>query len=436
MKLPFEMRGGMLLVINSFAVLLLAFPVQVVVARYLGPSQQGEYAYILSFAAFARAFVNLNLQDVLIPLYKKDPEDAWFGSGLLLRQTASISLSLGVAGWTMLQHWQGSATSQEFGLMVFVTVAAYLFSDHEIYTIWCKCQGRLVDFVAVDFLGTLVGLGLRLAAVYQGATLVALLVTYLLEQVAKLLIAVCLYFYRGRPLLKPFRASRERYQQLFRRAWPLWLSALLTVGYTRLDQMLLGTLLSDPSELGQYSVSVRIFEALSAGALALFIIYLPILSSNTGEAFERHLQRQQDLALGGSLLLVGSLALIIKPLIEGLYGSRYSVAAQLCQMSLWLVPVVYLNFCRSSYLFSKGLQKFELVLKIISLSISLVVNWQLIPRYGAKGSVMASLFVQWGVLLGSYLFLKELRPLGRSALRAANLFASGVRLRNWLVEHK
>ena len=61
LKLPFELRGGMLLAANTTLVLLLAFPVQVVISRYLGPEQLGIYTYVLSFANFARVFVGLSL---------------------------------------------------------------------------------------------------------------------------------------------------------------------------------------------------------------------------------------------------------------------------------------------------------------------------------------------------------------------------------------
>lgn len=412
--------------------LILAFPVQVLVARYLGPSQMGVYSYVLSFAALARVFVSVGLQDVLVPLYQKERKDEMFGSGWLLRQAAATLVTLTALGWTATQLALHRPDAYQLGWLIVVAVAAYQFSDHEIYSIWCKAEGRLQDFVVVDFCGTMAGLALRLGIVYTGGSMMALLWSYVGEQIAKLLLATFLYLRGGRPFLKPFACSLRVSGILLRQAWPIWVSALLTAAYARIDQLLLGSLLPDASQLGQYAVAIRLVEALTAGSVALFVVYLPILAAQKRETLPVHLQRYHDLAWLSSMLLVIPLFFLLKPLVLAMYGTRYAAAAQLSLLSLAILPVFHLSQCRMAYSYSVGLQKLELLLKVLSLAASLTLNLILIPRYGATGSVVAGLAVQWTTLLGAYLLVPAYRPAALCALRALYLPGALLRLNQWL----
>jgi len=423
LRLPFEMRGGLLLALNTFSILLLAFPVQVLVARYLGPEGFGAYAFVLSFAGLARVFVSLSLPDVLVPLAQSDKDDGWLGSAWWLRQLAAGLLSLTALGYAWLHP------ETERGTLLLLAVVAYHFSDHEIYSTWCRAHRQLGRLVLVDFGGTLAGLAARLAVVALGGSIVMLMATYIWEQLARLLIAATLYFGAGRPFLKPFRASRQQARQLLSRAWPIWLGALMTAAYARLDQVLLGSLLPDTSQLGQYSVALRLIEALTAASVALFVVYLPLLSQPQCEI---HLQRYHDLALWVSLLLVIPLSLVLKPLVLLLYGERYRAAVDLAWLGLWLLPVSYVGLCRTAYAYSHHLQKLELGGKTLSLLASLLANLWVIPRYGASGVMATSLVVQWTAFLVMALFLPAYRPTALCCLRA--LYLPGVirRLREWI----
>ncbi|MFN8606525.1 MAG: oligosaccharide flippase family protein [Vulcanimicrobiota bacterium] len=432
MRLPFELRGGLLIAANTFLVLILAFPVQVMVARYLGPEKQGLFAFLLSFANLARVFVSVSLPDVLVTLYSRHKDEELFAGAWWLRQAAALLLSGLVLGWTAL-HWsQGHSQEVYKGWLILLAVGAYHLSDHELFTSWCKSTGRLTLFVAIEFFGTLMGLALRLWIVHRGGTLEQLMWSYVAEQGARLGFSVLGYVSAGRPRFRPWRARPAQISLLFSQAWPLWLSALLGIAYARIDQILLGTLLSDPSQLGQYFVANRILEALSAGAVALFIVYLPILSLRQGSDFEVQMQRHHDLSLLACLFMLVPLWFLLSPIILKFYGPGYAQAAELSLLSLWLLPVTYLSLCRSAYLLSRGLQRLELLFKMVSLLASLMLNFYAIPRLGASGAVLTNLAVQWSLLVLPYLFLPSLRPAARSLGRSLYLPASLARCLKWV----
>lgn len=435
MKLPFELKGGLLLSVNSFLILILAFPVQVLVARYLGPSSLGEYAYVLSLAVLARSFVSLGLQDALIPLYKRNRQDSLFGTAFLMRKAASILITAVVGSWVAYTHSQGNLADVENSYKFLVIIGALLFSDHEVFAIWWKSEGRLSSFVAVDLGGTVLGLTARLVVVSNNGSMLLLLTSYLFEEFVKLLIALGLYFKQKRPFLRPFSASTVEAAKIATKAWPIWLSGLITVAYSRVDQVLLGKLLTDSSELGHYSVAIRLIEAASVGALALFIVYLPILSANSKVVFNDNLQRLHDLAVLSSLVITIPLVFLLEPIVVLVYGPNYQDAAKLSVLYLAVLPTNYLRYCRTAFLFSQDLQKLELALKVVSLALAVSINLYLIPRYGALGAVRSAITIQWVTYLLPVFFLKSLRPLRTSFIQALLLPNSLKRLKLWLDAH-
>lgn len=421
----------MLLSANGFLILACAFPVQVLVARYLGPTALGIYAFVLSFSNLARVVVAMGLQDILIPLYKRRQQDSLFGTALLMRKLASLVLLLVPLCWLMVCHLKADQSNAQLSLMIAVVLGSYLFSDHEIFSIWCKSEGRLFSLVAVDLGGTLVGLGLRLAVIWFQGSMIMLLASYVCEQIAKLFIAAALYLRNSRPFLKPFSCSKKEAGELFLHAWPIWLAAMLGVAQTRLDQILLGALVAESSQLGQYSVAYRLIEAMSAGAVAIFTVYLPILARSEGPRFQQKLQRMHDLALLASLGLGLPFYLFLEPVVTGLYGPSYADAANLALLLLWLLPANYLTFCRSAFLYSLGLQKYELWVRAASVVLSLSLNLAVIPLYGAAGAAAVAVGVQWLVFLLPIMVIPDLRPLLRCLGKAALLPLTFRRTVHW-----
>jgi O-antigen/teichoic acid export membrane protein len=432
LRLPKELSGGILLTANTVLILCLAFPVQVMVARYLGPSELGIYAYVLSFWAIARVLVSLNLQDVIIPLVKERSDEHYYRNGWLLSKTASVLLVPVAFVGLLASYLQQDVEAARRAAQILLVVGATLFMDHEIYSIWCKCEGQLWDFVKIDLGGAMIGIGARLLVIYQLGSIELLLGTYVLEQVAKLVIALTLYRTGDRTFFGAGRWSGRACSVLLSKAWPIWLSALLTICYAKFDQILLGNLLDQTDQLGYYSVAARLVEALTAGAVAMFIIYLPILSHEQGERFRLHHQRLHDITVWGSVLIVVPLSFILESLVVWLYGERFSEAGRLVTFYLAGLPAVSLGLSRSAFMYARGLQKLELFLKSVAVATNIGLNLYLIPRYGAMGAVWATVGVQWFFSVLVNPFFVSLRPVSVAMLRAAILPMSLLRLIAWV----
>lgn len=436
MKLPSELRGGLLLALNTFVILALAFPVQILVARYLGPEELGQYAYILSFWVIARMFVNLNLQDVIIPLTGEarfsESKETLYSTGWLLSKMASGFLLLLTCLVAVALQVQDNSRALSVTWRILIVVVATVFSDHQIYSIWCKCEGKLWDFVKTDLGGTLVGLATRLVIVSMGGSINALLASYILEQFAKLCIAVVLYKTERREFFKLRTYNYQTAKTICTSVWPIWLSALLTIAYARFDQILLGQMLSSTNQLGHYSVAVRLVEALTAGAVALFIVYLPILSRTEDQAFHENLQRLQDLMVWGCLLLFCPMYFGLKPLVIALYGERFIQAGELAEIYLLGLPALCLSLSRPAYMYTRGHQKLELMLKVLGVGANIALNLIFIPKYGALGAVWAIVGVQWVVSVLLSFLLPPLHPVAGATSKALVLPASFLRLLTWI----
>lgn len=430
LRIPKEVQGGLLLTISSFVGLALAFPVSIMVARYLGPAGIGTYAFVLNFGMVGRVFAALSLQDALIPLFKSKPDSKLYDTAWFLTKLSALSLLIvpaSLAGYILAGQSEGN---WQLALQTLIVLGAYLFSDHEVFSIWCKCEKHYSRFVLIDLGGLLIGLTLRILVVLTRGTITELLLTFLLEQLARTAIALILYLRAGRPFMNPPAWSREKACRLLSKAWPIWLGALLTVCYAAVDQFLLGVLLKNSDNLGYYFVASKFVEAFAVGSIALFVVYLPILSS--GEKIELHLQRLHDLSVWSFTVLVILLYFVSEPVITTLYGHSYQKAANLTITCIWFLPPLFLGAARSAYLYTHNMQKVDMGLKSLGVFGNLALDLYFIPVYGARGAVVTTVFVQWLVFVLACFFVPKLRPVRRAALSALFLPGSAWRLFIWL----
>lgn len=431
MKLPFELHGGLLLSANTFLILCLAFPVQVLVSRYLGPEQLGEYAYVLAFAFIARVLVNLNLRDSLIPLYKRKPDDALYSTGWLLSKTVAILLVLATSSVALLLS-KLAYPEATLAWQTVIVFTGFLLCDSEIYGVWCKCEGEYKDLVRIELGGTIVGLLIRVALITAEASITAFLWSYVFEQGAKFAIAACHYLVKKRTFFSPSRVNVRTAKVILASTWPICLSALLGVAQSRCDQLLLGSLLEDSNELGFYSVAARLIECLTYAAVALFIVYLPILSKSDRKDTDLQLQRLHDLVIWGLALAVVPLYFALGPLVSLLYGAKFQPVAVLVTVYLLALPPLCLSYSRAAFMYSQGLQRLELTIRVFAVLANISLNFWLIPDHGAMGAVWATIMVQWISSVGLTFAIPSLRPVALALLRATYLPKSGLRLVRWV----
>ncbi|MDW8002825.1 MAG: flippase [Deltaproteobacteria bacterium] len=227
------------------------------IARYLGPEQFGLWNYAIAFTSLFSAFATLGLDGIVVRELVKYPEktEELLGTAFVLRLIGGlIAFGLSIGGAFLLGNTDTltlSLIALSAGGFVFqaFTVIDY-YNQAKImskYTVWAQNGAFLIVSVT------------KVALV----TIKAPLVAFALAGLAEILLGssfLLVFFLKNSSLsIKTLNFNFQLAKSLLKDSWPLMLSGIAIMVYTRIDQVMIKEMLGD-REVGLYSAAVRMSE--------------------------------------------------------------------------------------------------------------------------------------------------------------------------------
>jgi O-antigen/teichoic acid export membrane protein len=201
---------------------------------------------------------------------------------------------------------------------------------------------------------------------------------------------------------------------LLRDSWPLVFSALLTMVYLRIDQVMLGNM-AGSRELGNYSVAVQISEV-------WYFIPLVIVSSSfpafvkvetvSEELFYAHMQKLYNVMVLYSYMVALPVSFFSREIIGILFSSAYMDAGPLLTILVWTGVFTSLGAARNVLILAKNWTRLNLVSVALGSAMNVLLNILLIPKYGAMGAVAATFVSYWFAVHGACFLIQPLRKTG------------------------
>jgi len=387
------------------------------VARYLGPQLFGEFSYAGAIVMIVAPIAMLGLDDISIRHMLQDPtsRDEVLGTSfvmMIVGGVAAFSLALAIIYLArpedLLARW-----------LVGIIAAGTVVHSFNVIEFWFESQLQWKFTVYAKTSAFLIFGLVKIALILLQAPLVAFAWAGLAESVlgsAGLLIA-----YRQRGFfMKAWRFSRDMAKSLLQDSWPLIFSAVLTMVYLRIDQVMLGNMVGN-EEVGKYSVAVQISEAWFFIPMAICTSVFPALveaDTISEELFYAHLQRLYSfmvfLAYGFAL----PVAAFSKQIIHLLFSAAYAEAAPLLAILAWAGIFTSLGAARNNLIVAKNWTRLSLVSVAMGGATNILLNFYLIPKYGAMGAVLATFISYWFAVHGTCFLFKPLRKTGWMMTRA------------------
>ena len=109
--------------------------------------------------------------------------------------------------------------------------------------------------------------------------------------------------------------------------------------------------------------------------------------------------------------------------IMTLYGSDYQEAADVLRIYIWASVFVSLGVASSKWLVAENLQRYSFYRTALGAVLNISCNFWLIPIYGIKGAVYATLISYFIVAYASLGFFKKTRRNFWTATYSLNLYA-------------
>jgi O-antigen/teichoic acid export membrane protein len=256
--------------------------------------------------------------------------------------------------------------------------------------------------------------GLKVIAVVRGAGVIWFSVLTALEQVVSGTLTLVIV-HRALGASNPLAFRPELGWKILHKSWPLALSAISVILYLKLSQLILSGSMGDAA-LGVYAAAIRIPEAATFLPMVLASSLLPSLLRSRAEG-----PRIYDLALERFFRINALLALCIcipvsiaAPwLIRLLYGPAFGEAAPILAVYVWSLLFAFLGVARGQHLLNELLTHLPLWFSAFGLAVNLIASLALIPRYGAMGAAVATLFSNFAAAFLSSFIHPKTRTVGR-----------------------
>ncbi len=193
-------------------------------------------------------------------------------------------------------------------------------------------------------------------------------------------------------------------------SWPLIITAVFSVIYTRIDQVMLKNMI-DASSVGIYDAAVRLSEAWNFIPAIIVSSFFPAIVNAKKISIQTYKKRL--LALIGGL---ASLALIVAIptslfsnfIIHLLYGELYYMSAPVLSIYIWSGIWFSISLVLHYFLINENRPQILFYSSLIAMVINVGLNLYLIPLYGITGAAWAT-FISYVIISLPVIYIFKLK---------------------------
>lgn len=218
--------------------------------------------------------------------------------------------------------------------------------------------------------------------------------------------------------IPPGEPSRAAARQLLRRAWPIGGSIVASMLYTRVAIFLIQALRSS-EDVAAYAIAMRLIEPMYLVPAALTAVLYPAYAQNAPDrpgAANAQLLRAIAAAVAAAAVGYAGLTILGRPVSVLLFGEFFAASGELLPvLGLVLFPG-FVSFLLNQALIARGLARYNLVVMLGLLVVSVVANTIAIESSGIAGAAVVAVGVELLLLLA--LAIRTWRPRGASKVLA------------------
>jgi len=380
--------------------MLILFFISVLIARNLGGTVYGQFAFILAYAQIWQVVADFGLSLLAVRDISVDKDNAKkiLGNYLSFKLIWSVLVYILIVTVTWLINKPINIKQLILiaGAYLLVYTAAELMRavfrayEHFKYETFIKISQHLLLFLIIIF------------AIWQ-KSLSSVVWAYFIAGCYSLLIS-CWLIKRKYNVLA-WHWDNHFIKQIIRQAWPLALANMFVIIYFRIDTVMLSLLKGD-QDTGLYNAAYLLIFSLTFVAYILIMSVFPKLSLLAKESITKfRLLYRQTLYLmtGAGLIILGLSTLIAKWLIVYLYGPDFLPAVKIFYI---LSLAVFFSFLAHVWLYTLnalGKQIAYTLATFLGLVINVILNFFWIPKFSYLGAAWSTVLTE--IITGLLIFL-------------------------------
>lgn len=377
------------------------------VARYLGPAQFGELAYILAFIAFFQAITNLGLEGIVVRdiAQYKERANSILGTAFILRFGVGVACWLFAVGSTAWLHGL-----QDSSVVLTALVAGTLiFQAADTVDLWFQSQSQSRRTVLAKIVSLLLTNGIKVLLILNEAPLVGFAAVLVLEGLISALgLAIA---YSRFPCSQRWAYSADTARELLVESWPFLLSGISIIVYMRIDQIMIKEMLGS-NELGIYAAVLPLATMWQFIPIALTASLAPFVARKKTESEDAYWQALEKIfkfyALLGWMVCI-PVAVLANIAVNTLYGPAYQDGAIVLSIYVFTNLFINMGVAQGLWLLNDRRASLSLAKTVIGAVISVLGNWLLIPYWGITGVAAVAVMAQLAsAVLTNFFFSRRL----------------------------
>ena len=369
----------------------LSLVINMISARFLGPSNYGLITYVASIVAFLLPIMQLGLSKTLVMdlIERPNKEGTVLGTAFAMNIVSALACMTAVYGYLCIVDSNEPTTI----LVGFIYSISLIFQATEIFNYWFQAK-LLSKYVSIaSLIAYVVVACYKIYLLVNGKSVVWFALSNSIDFAIISVILFVVYQKKGNQRLSiSFKLGKE----MLKRSKHYILSAMMVTIFQQTDRIMLKQILNE-TETGYYSAAIT-----CVGVTAF--IFQAIIDSFRPEILEAKKKKSKNYESDVSMLycVITYLALIqcvvmtvcAKPIVLLLYGSKYINSITPLQIAVWFSTFSYYGAVRNIWILAENKQRYLWIINLSGAILNVVLNAILIPFFGASGAASASLVTQ------------------------------------------
>ena len=359
------------------------------VARYLGPEQFGLFSYVLAFTAIFGGIAKLGLDGILLRELINHPKtrDLYLGTAFWLKVIGAFLVMLLMA--IVVTLTSNDTTTNTF---IFIIATGLLFQSFEVVEFYFQSEVLAKSVAICKVIQLALSSVIKIYLVLSQSELICFVLVTAFDAFS---LAIC-YFVAFRirqnvAFYKLFSFSIAK--KLLKDSWPMIFTGVVLMIQARIDQIMLKGI-QGSTEVGYYSVAMRLIEVAAFLPIVLKSSLFPAIQSAkkySERLYKIRLLNFYRLNFVAFLVLATPIFLFAEDIVILLFGDTYQPAGIL--LALFSIRLLFTNMgvARGAYLLTENLIKYSLFTMVMGTIVNVVINVLLIPHYGARGAIVATI---------------------------------------------
>ena len=407
-----------ILIQNVFSMICSVF-VTAIVARHYGAAGYGYINFAQSFVALFSFIAIMGTNHIIM----KDLSEDKIEDGIVLGSNLFIRIILAIISLLVSQGISLLIYDKDINVLILLFNLNTILCSFDVFSYYAqsKMQNKYISISKIISI-TIFSI-LKLLVIFLDLNINFFVLTYLVETIIYSILLYISYRKISSNRNVKWRIDYSYIRELLKKGKYYALASLMVTIYLRIDQVMLGTMIGDKSQVGIYSAAVRISEIWTFVPISIITSYKPIIINEKEKSkakYDKELSKLYNIVSFVCFLFVVIICVFGKLGIYILYGNEYSnayIPLIILTIGIWFGVLGNIHYI---WMICENKEKYSTFYSFSGCITNIIFNFLLIPKYGIIGAAIATLISQISSNILSFSLIKDARILAKKIIISLN----------------